>query len=243
MASRPLLLGLALAALLMGGGAIAADTSEVDQLREQLRATVLQLRQLQDQQAVTAQPSTPPPTGDDAKKLAAARANLRVAKQKAADLQTALDKAKADNEALTAASAANAVELRKVKAALGEADDLGRGLTVERDGLKGQLARATNIAAACQAKNDRLTAFAESMLAAYRKLTFGGSLAAREPFLGLKRVELENIAQNREDAVRAEHCDARLDASPPAKPAVVRGALRGTQEPGGRGEAGAQGTF
>ena len=124
MARRPLLLGLALAALLMGGGAIAADTSAVDQLREQLRATVLQLRQLQDQQAVTAQPSTPPPTGDDAKKLAAARANLRVAKQKAADLQTALDKAKADNEALTAASAANAVELRKVKAALGEADAL-----------------------------------------------------------------------------------------------------------------------
>jgi hypothetical protein len=107
--------------------------------------------------------------------------------------------------------------LEKYKAGFTQSEEAGRGLTAERDGLRAQLGRMTNIATACQAKNEQLTAFGESMLLAYRKLTFQSALAAREPLLGLRRVQLETIAQEREDTVRDNHCDPRLDAAPLAK--------------------------
>ncbi len=205
--------------ILAGTGARATDT-EADQLRGQLRATVLQLRQLQDQQAVAPPPAAAFPDADSAKKLAAAQTQLRAARRGAAktiQLQASLDKVTADNAALTTAAVDNAAELEKYKAAFAKADDLGRALTADRDGLKAELARITRVATACQTKNERLTAFGESMLQSYRKLTLGAALAAREPILGLKRVEFENIAQDREDTIRDNHCDPRLDAPRPAK--------------------------
>ena len=209
-----------LVGLILLGGAARADDSEADRLREQLRATVLQLRQLQDERAAVPQISTPPPSDDTAKKLATAQAQLRatrLAAAKASQLQAALDKAQADDAALSQSLAANTAELERFKAGFAQAEEAGRGLTAERDGLRAQLSRMTNIATACQAKNERLTAFGESMLLAYRKLTFQSAMAAREPLLGLKRVQLETIAQEREDTVGDNHCDPRLDAAPPGK--------------------------
>jgi hypothetical protein len=46
-------------------------------------------------------------------------------------------------------------------------------------------------------------------------------LSAREPLLGLRRVQLENIDQDHEDTVRANRCDARLDAAGPPKSAAA----------------------
>ncbi len=221
MARTLLIAGLLIPLVLCGGGALAGD-SETDQLREQLRATVLQLRQLQDQQAAAPAPTATPPADDVTRKLAAAQAQLRAARRdakRAALLQAALDKAQADNTALTAAGAASAAEIERLKTAYGQSVDAGRTVTGERDRLKSQLAQMTLIAGACQAKNGRLVAFAESLLEAYRKVGIGEVLAAREPVLGLRRVQLENIAQDREDSVRAVTCDPRLDAAPPAKPA------------------------
>jgi len=217
---------------LLASGAKAADP-EVEQLREQLRSTALQLRQLQDQQAQapTPTPSAAPPSADEAAlkaKLAAAQAQLRAQHGAAAEtaaLKASLAKAQADNAALTSAAAANSAELQKYKDAYAKADDAGRAVTADRDRLKAELGAMTNVATVCQAKNDQLVAFAESLLASYKKASFGAAMLASEPFLGLKRVQLENIAQDREDAVRAARCDARLDAKGPAKPAA--GAPRG----------------
>jgi chromosome segregation ATPase len=222
--ARLALLACLIVPLMLIAGRVAAADPEVEALREQLRSTVLQLRQLQDQQATNAAPPAVA-VGPDAEglkaKLAAAEAALRATRRSVAampGLKASLAKAQADNTALTAAAAANGAELEKYKAAFAQADAAQRGLAGERDHLKAQLVQASAILAACQAKNVRLTAFAEDLLAAYGKVGFRQVLAAREPILGLKRVQLENIAQEREDTVRADHCDPRLDAAGPAKP-------------------------
>lgn len=215
--ARTLLIAALLAPLALASGAMAADTSEADQLREQLRATVLQLRALQDQQTVASTPTATVPDADIKKKLATAEANLRLARAKAAkaaQLQADLDKAKSDNAALTATQATTSAELDKYKAAFDQASDQVRALTVARDGLAAKLTRMTAIASVCQTKNDRLTALIEDMLKTNRRAAAGFS-HFNEPFLGLARVRLENILQDREDAVRADHCDPRTDATPP----------------------------
>jgi hypothetical protein len=205
----------------MSGGAAAADP-EADQLREQLRATVLQLRQLQDQQA-SAPPPTAAPAPDAAAKaaLAGLRARLRAAQARAAkaeQLQTDLDKARMDNAALTAAASAAATELAALKTANTQATDQVRALTTERDSLKARLDVTIKIARVCLAKNDKLTALSRDLIQKLGRVSVAGALAREEPFLGLARVRLENLTQDREDAVRAAHCDPALDGMP-ARPA------------------------
>ncbi len=220
--TRQALIACVLVPLILFGGRAAAADSEVEALRAQLRSTVLQLRELQDQQAAAGSPSTAasPDAAALQAKLAAAQRELRAARRSAgaaADLQAALTKAQADNAGLTSAAAASAAELDKYKSVYSQAAQAGRDLTAERDRLKAQLTLTGNVAAACQAKNLRLVAFAEDLLAAYGKVGFLQVLTAREPVIGLRRVQLENIAQDREDTIRANRCDARLDAAAPAK--------------------------
>ncbi len=229
MARRALIAGLLIPFVLLGAAAH-ADDSEVETLRAQLKSTVLQLRQLQDQQAQAAAPAPSAGSSDSAlkAKLAAAEAQLRAVRAKAADAsgaQAALAKAQAENAALNTAVAANAAELQKAKAAYEQADAASRAATTERDQLKAKLTDMTNIATACQAKNERLVTFSEGLLRAYRKVSFGDAMMASEPFLQLKRVQLENIEQDREDTVLAARCDARIDVKgpAPAPPAAPRG--------------------
>jgi hypothetical protein len=205
---------------LAGTGALADP--ETDQLREQLRATVLQLRQLQDQMAAAPPPAAAPPADAGAKaKLAAAQSQLRAARQAAArasQLQADVDKLQAQNAAITTAAGADANQLASLKAAYDQSVESGRALASERDRLKADLARMTAIATACQVKNTKLVALTESVLGAYRRDSVGDVVARHEPFLGLARVRLENLAQDREDQVRDARCDPRLDAATPAKP-------------------------
>lgn len=222
------LLGVTAAVLTLaafGGTARAEDTSEADKLREQLRSTVMQLRELQDQQAAckaAAAPAPAAPASSDAaalkSRLARAQAQLRTAQatasQAAADKADA-DKAKADLAALQASDAAAQAQLEKFRAAYNQAADAGRAVTAERDQLKAQLATQITIAQACQVKNQRLTLFAEGLLDTYNHVTLGQKLMAAEPVLGFTRVHLENIAQEHEDDVRAQHCDPRTNSVPP----------------------------
>jgi chromosome segregation ATPase len=227
---RSIALSAAILPLLLAATARADDASEADKLREQLRATVMQLRELQDQQAAakagaSALAAQAAPASADAglkAKLAAVRARLQVAQHNAADAAGAradADKAKADLTALQASMAATQAELEKFKGAFSQAADQGRLVTAERDQLKSQLATETTVAQACQAKNERLTTFAEGLLDRYDHVTLGEKLMAREPVIGFTRVHLENIAQEREDTIRSARCDPRVDALPPRKAA------------------------
>jgi chromosome segregation ATPase len=216
--------------LLIAATARADDASEADKLREQLRATVMQLRELQDQQAAAKAASPTPaqstPAGPDTAalkaRLAAAQLRLRAVQHDAADAAAAradADRAKADLAMLQTSAAATQAELDKFRAAFNQASDQGRSVAAERDQLKSRLATETTIAQACQAKNERLTTFAEGLLDRYDHITLGEKLMAREPAIGFTRVHLENIAQEREDTIRASHCDPRVDALP-ARPAT-----------------------
>lgn len=227
-------LAAAAALTLAGGAARSADTAEADRLREQLRSSVLQLRECQDQRAAAkscaaaAPPAASPATPDSAAlkaRLAAAQARLRAAQRDAghaAAKKASLDKANSDLAALKAQADATQVELAKYKAAYSQAADAGRAAAADRDRLKTELTTQTTIAQICQAKNARLTVFAETLLNAYNHVSFGERLAAREPLTGFSKVRLENIAQEREDEIRAAHCDPRLDAVPP-RPAAAGG--------------------
>jgi uncharacterized protein (DUF3084 family) len=222
MMARLTLAAAALIPILLGATGAIADP-ETDQLREQLRATVLQLRQLQDQMAAAPAPAAAAPPADAAAKarLAAVQAQLRAARQsaaRAADLQAQVDKLQAQNTTLTTAASADAAQLENVKTAYAQAVDSGRALAGERDRLKADLAKMTTIATTCQTKNTRLIALSESILTAYRKENVSDVLAHGEPFFGLARVRMENLAQDREDKVRADRCDPRLDAGTPARP-------------------------
>ncbi len=227
-AARGVMIAVLAAPVLLAGTVRAADTSEADKLREQLRSTVMQLRELQDQQAAAKATVAPPPApaGADAAalraKLAAAQARLRAVQRGAADAAAAradAEKAKADLAALQTSTAAAQAELDKFKAAFAQAADQARATSAERDQLKLQLATERTIAQTCKAKNDRLTTFAEGLLNRYNHITLGEKLVAREPVIGFTRVRLENIAQDREDTIRAARCDPRVD-SLPAKPAA-----------------------
>ena len=135
-------------------------------------------------------------------------------KAKADKAKADADKAKADLAALQASDTATQAELDKFKAAFSQAVDQNRTLTAERDQLKALLATQTTISQTCDAKNQRLTTFAEGLLDRYNHVTLGEKLMAREPVFGFDRVHLENIAQEREDTIRGAHCDPRLDAIP-----------------------------
>jgi uncharacterized protein (DUF3084 family) len=222
--SRGALAALAVPLVFVAGLARAEDTTEADKLREQLRSTVMQLRELQDQQAAAKTAAAPPPAAasPDAAalkaRLASAQARLRAAQRQAGEAaadKADADKARADLAALQAQAAATQAELDKFKAAFSQASDQGRAVTAERDQLKAQLAIQTTIVQACQVKNVRLTQFAEGLLDRYNHITIGRKLMAMEPALGFTRVHLENIAQEDEDAIRAAHCDPRIDAIPP----------------------------
>ena len=121
-------------------------------------------------------------------------------------------------EAVAAPDPAAASALAAAKAAYVKAADQARDLAAERDALKIQLAAMTNAAVTCQAKNARLVAFADALLEDYRKVGLGRVLISREPFLGLERVKLENLVQDREDTIRANRCNQRIDSLPPTKP-------------------------
>jgi hypothetical protein len=89
--------------------------------------------------------------------------------------------------------------LSRCEKSLADSSDEARKAEAERVKATGQIDGLTARAAACEAKNTKLYGVGKSILDWLNKAGPGTALAAREPFLGLKRVELENTAQDYED--------------------------------------------
>lgn len=106
---------------------------------------------------------------------------------------------------------------QKWKTAYDEVVAVARAKEGERAALTQQMAAASARIERCQAQNKALFALSSEILERYRNVGVTDVLASREPFLGLKRVELENLMQDDEDRL----LDNRFDpnASPPAPPA------------------------
>lgn len=97
------------------------------------------------------------------------------------------------------AGATAAARLEQCQAASGASVQEAKAWEDERARLAGEVTSLRERLARSDARNARLYAIGKDILAWLDRLGFGAALAAREPFLGVKRVELENAAMDFED--------------------------------------------
>lgn len=196
---------LATAGLLASVVALSAaeEASPEVRLRENLRATTLQLRTAQNDLA-SAQ------SARDA--LAAEKKTLEADLEKLRK-QLAADRAETDKTlaALKAAAAEQAAELASTRAelaktreSLAKVVDYAKKTETERNDLASRLAQLETRADDYHTRNVELYKVGNEILNRYAKFTLGDALGAREPFIGTSRVKLENLIQDYDDRLRAQ---------------------------------------
>jgi chromosome segregation ATPase len=184
---------LALVASLYGGAA-RADT-ETDKLREALRSATAQTRQLEDQRtALQAK------VADAEKEKAALKAQVDAAKAEAR--QTEKQHREAVDE-FNKRLAERDETLEKWKGAYEEAATVARSKDAERAKFEGEANTYKASLKGCQAKNTQMFKAGNELLHQYKAVTIGDAIVAREPVLGLRRVEIQNKLQ--------DTCDKILD--------------------------------
>lgn len=187
----------------IGGGSIALTVlaaihagpcsaqSLEDRLRDQLRSTLNELHQLQDQQAALQAQATAAELERDALKiqLAAAKAQLAHAGQNNTQVAALEAQVAKDRDAITQAAGA-------AKQAQSDHDKLEAGVTAAQTKL-----------GLCEDKNTALYKLGNDILDAYENIDLGDAIGANEPFIGVKRVQLENAAQDFDDRLHADKFD------------------------------------
>lgn len=162
-----------------------------DRLRDQLRTTLNELHDAQDQQAqLQAQKAAAEKERDDLKaQLAAAKAQA-----------THVTRNTAETDALRA-------EIAKYKDSSTQAAASAQQTQSERDQVKTQLTDVQKQFGICEDKNTKLLKTGRSILDSYEQFDFSDAIGANEPFIAIKRVELENIEQDFDDQLHAGRYD------------------------------------
>ncbi|HEX3667320.1 MAG TPA: hypothetical protein VHU23_19010 [Rhizomicrobium sp.] len=157
-----------------------------DRLRDQLRAQMNQVQQLQDQQAsLQAAKAAAEKERDELKaQLAAAKAQLAHASRGTADVRK---------------EAALAAQVTQYKDAATQASGTVQQAQADRDKAQESLDELQKKLGVCEDKNAKLLKTGNDILDAYQKFDMGDAIGANEPFIGIKRVELENEAQGFDD--------------------------------------------
>jgi hypothetical protein len=193
------LLAGALAAI--GPAAAQAQTPTEARLREALRSTTAQLRTAEDDRA----------------RLQASEAALKV---EVATLRSQLGSARAraggrELEALRAQLAEvnrrleQQVQVNRAAAeSLSKCQVAGQEEARARAQLQAEIAASRKEFAAAQAKNARLYQVGQEIIEWLSSKGIATALWAREPFLGLKRVELENVAEGYRDRLQEQRLEA-----------------------------------
>ncbi len=188
----------------IGQHAAFADATTEAQLRAALQSSTAQIAALQDQVA-NLQASQAP----DVAIIEALRGQLQnLQSGKGGNTGTAADKAKDDSAmaALKKQLAARNAALANSQSAYATASGAATAASNENAALKAQLGTSNSSLASCQTKNAELFNLGNQILDAYsHKDDLFGSIANREPFTGLKRVELENIVQDDRDKLMDNH--------------------------------------
>jgi chromosome segregation ATPase len=170
-----------------------ADAATEARLREALRAATTQLRTLEDERA-----SRDAAEASLRKELASARAELAAARRTpAAGRDEAALRQRLAEQADAAAKLAEG--LSRCEAQGRHSEDAAHAAAGERAQLEAEATSLTERLAKSEARNARLYRVGKDILDWLSGIGVNGALAAREPFLGLKRVELENVAQEFED--------------------------------------------
>ena len=187
---------------LLGAGALlAADPgpSAETQLRDRLRATLLQLRTAESERA--ALQAAQVQWADEKSKLTERVEALT--KQVNANKQTLVvvdglktQVARQDKEL---AQLKDAVESGRQAAEAARTKETERAKVVEE-----VVAGLERLVADRQAKNLALYQLANEILQRYEKFGLGDALTAREPFTGITRVKLQNLVQDYQDKLRTD---------------------------------------
>ena len=171
------------------------DPGSDARLRDALRAATVQVRTLEDERA-----GWKAKEAALQKELEGLRSRLKSGGAKASD--------QAEHRRQLAAQAEANARLTEALAACqatSRADaEAVRTKEEERARLAGREAGLAERLAAAEARNERLYRVSKQIIDWLSQIGVGGALAAREPFLGLRRVELENIAQDYEDQALKE---------------------------------------
>ncbi|MGC1301289.1 MAG: hypothetical protein WA840_02840 [Caulobacteraceae bacterium] len=216
---RPTLLtASALVLALAGSGAARAQSLE-DRLRAQLVAVTNQLRAAQaaqtGQASLSAEKDAAEKERDALKaKLAAAEAKLRTAKRTPAPptVSPDLDRYKALADQSAQADAQDKAALATAQAETERLNGELEQLRSEHDRITATLTSDEQSLTACKSKNAQAIKVAKDILAAYDKVGVVGALTRKEPFTGLKRVQIEQLEQDFGDRIY----DSRLDVHPRA---------------------------
>jgi chromosome segregation ATPase len=193
-------LSVALVMLAVIHGAPCSAQSLEDRLRDQLRSTLNELHELQDQQAALQAQKTATELERDTLKiqLAAAKARLAHAGQ---------------NNAQVAAFEAR---VAKDKDAIAQATGAAQQAQSDHDKLQAGLTDAQKKLGFCEDKNAALYKLGNDILDAYEKFDMGDAIGANEPFIGIKRVELENAVQDFDDRLYTDKYDPNARQAPAA---------------------------
>jgi len=185
--------------VLLGAGSITAQTTDTStpaeaHLRETLRTTLLQLRSVQNERVALQT------TNDGlSKEKIDLQAQLRTIAKQAADEQEASRKAVAALEKRLAAAEAENKSLteasEKWQKSSTEATALACSAEAERARLAVRLAELERLVADREAKNVALFKTGSEILNRLERFGLGEAIKAREPFVGTKRVELQNLVQ------------------------------------------------
>ncbi|HTB81768.1 MAG TPA: phage major capsid protein [Opitutaceae bacterium] len=177
----------------------AADSSDAEtHLRETLRNTVLQLRDAQNQLAAL---QTAQAESDQQNK--ALTEQIALLKKHATDDKAAADKTIAGLGVKVADQSAEIAQfkesLEKWKVAYGQAADVARAEQTQRAKLADDNLVFERRVTYLETKNVALFNLGNEILTRYEEFSLGNALAAKEPFVGVTRVKLENLVQDYQD--------------------------------------------
>ena len=162
-----------------------------DRMRDQLRQTILQQRQIEDENnALKGQLATATAAQAEAKKL---ESSLGAARKRAARV----DELERQQELLRN----DYVQLQKAYTEMSEAY---KGGQEKNSTLAGQMKDTQQQLGVCTTHNQHLAELSGELLARYRDRGFFDVLLAKEPVTGLRRVELEKLEQDYRGKIRDE---------------------------------------
>jgi hypothetical protein len=188
---------LTLAVLVLLSGLVAlparAQQSETDRLRDALRAAIVQTRTLEDERVSL-----------QAKQAESDRDRERLKKEVDAtknQLKTAEQQYKEAVETFNQRLKENADAFDKWKAAYEEAADLARSKEAERAKFEaeGKIFKAST--KVCAQRNIKLVAIGKDLLQKLESVELGDQIAAQEPVIGFKAVDVKNMLQDYQDKI------------------------------------------
>jgi plasmid stability protein len=221
----PVILVWLFALLLANPKVRAADqgNSPEDRLRQMLRSTMLQLRDAQNQVATLQSAQT---ENEKAKKALSDRLD-ELTKQAAADKDAATKtiadlNAKVTDQTTLISQMKDALE--KWKEAYNKAVELANTKEAQRAKFESQAIALQRRVDDDESKNLALYNLGKEILDRYQRFGLGTAITAREPFVGITKVKLENLVQDYSDKLLDQTIKpgASVPPAPKASPSPTK---------------------